>query len=143
MAKTDWGMFNNVPRKYWTTTALRQEKRQQEKIDSFSFGRSEKESRIFSKSVEEEDARRAKNAKYFNENIWARVQKEHPEMSKIKARAYARTKDPVGRQFNRLNEAGKSLGEIKKTLRLNGKGGERRQHWTLWRLRYGTGIATI
>ena len=118
-------MFSSTPYSAYTSTARRQEKREHRRISDFmsGFETSKKDLERNKQRADKEATRRSENAKYFNENIWARVQKEHPEMSKIKARAYARTKDPVGRQFNRLNEAGKSLGEIKKTLRLNGKGG--------------------
>lgn len=52
-----------------------------------------------------------------------RVMKQHPELSKIKAYKYARTKDKVGRQIMRMRERGMSNADITKKLGAKGKHG--------------------
>ena len=53
-----------------------------------------------------------------------RVRKQHPELSKIKARRYARTKDPIGRKYQRLKDQGMSFNNIAQKLGYNAKTGK-------------------
>lgn len=57
------------------------------------------------------------------QKVRERVMKQHPELSKIKAYKYARTKDKVGRQIMRMRERGMSNADITKKLGAKGKRG--------------------
>lgn len=110
-------MTAQIPHNKWTSTALRAEKRQQRKIDDWVYrqGTHERVTEVNHRENDKIDA-------IFNK-IVKRVQKQHPELSRIKARRYARTKDPVGRKYDRLRNQGFSASEISKRLSKGNKRG--------------------
>ena len=109
-------MTAQIPHNKWTSTALRAEKRQQRKIDDWVYRQGTHE-RVTEANRREND----KVDAIFNE-IVKRVQKQRPELSRIKARRYARTKDSVGRKYDRLRNQGFSASEIRKSLHFGKKG---------------------
>ena len=103
-------MTAQIPHNKWTSTALRAEKRQQRKIDDWVYRQGTHE-----RVTEANHRENAKVDAIFNK-IVKRVQKQHPELSRFKARVYARKKDPVGRKYDRLRNQGFSASEISKRL---------------------------
>lgn len=111
-------MTAQIPHNKWTSTALRAEKRMLRQSDEFARAGAEAHQKVT-------EANKRENAKVdaiFNK-IVKRVQKQHPELSRIKARAYARKKDPVGRKYDRLRNQGFSASEISKRLSKGNKRG--------------------
>ena len=110
-------MTAQIPHNKWTSTALRAEKRQQRKIDDWVYRQGTHE-----RVTEANHRENAKVDAIFNK-IVKRVQKQHPELSRFKARVYARKKDPVGRKYDRLRNQGFSASEISKRLSKGNKRG--------------------
>lgn len=111
------GATAHIPNSKATSTWVRAQKRQQSKINDWNSHQSTH------RGVTEANHREnAKVDAIFNK-IVKRVQKQHPELSRIKARRYARTKDPVGRKYDRLRNQGFSASEISKRLSKGSKRG--------------------
>ena len=110
-----------VPYSKWTQTGIQYEKRQQKKVDEFSSQYKGAFDRVTSSNSKESNAL----SSIFN-RITKRVQKEHPGMSRVKATLYARHKDPVGRKYNRLVNAGYGAKDISKALFGSGRHGASR-----------------
>lgn len=100
-----------VPYSNWTQTGILYEKRQQKKVTEFAKSFEGAFDHVTSSNAKEDAAL----SSLFNK-ITNRVQKQHPEMSRVKARIYARHKDPVGRKYNRLANAGYRAKDISKAL---------------------------
>lgn len=109
------GATSSIPMKNRTSTWFRAEKREQARIDDFSE-RIAKATQSATKINEKDDKARAK----IYRDIFHRVQKQHPEMSRIQAQIYTKHRDPEGRKYARLERQGYSAKEIAKAL--NGGG---------------------
>ena len=96
---------------WWTTTWERADKRQDSRLIEDVARNAE-----FHTKITESNKKDFNNQNAIFNKIVDRVKKQHPEMNTIKARNYARKKDPVGRKFQRLKDSGYSANEISKRL---------------------------
>ena len=96
---------------WWTTTWERADKRQDKRIIEDVARNAE-----FHTKITESNKKDFNNQNAIFNKIVDRVKKQHPEMNTIKARNYARKKDPVGSKFQRLKDSGYSANEISKRL---------------------------
>ncbi|MFR4967937.1 MAG: hypothetical protein ACLUDD_04955 [Lactobacillus kalixensis] len=109
------GATAQIPWDKTTTTYQRAVRREQRRITDFykNFGKTTAADRAKQKKFAQDDQRKAK---IFN-SVVNRVQKQHPELSHIKARNYARTKDPVGKKVFSLIHNGSSLKQIRSAVK--------------------------
>lgn len=110
------GATAHVSSKNVTQTYLNAEKRRQRKIASFEIGG-------ITGGIDHtaQDKENKANGELFS-RVARRIQKQNPGMSWIKARKYARTKDPTGRAVFNMMSAGSSNKEIRDKLHLGKKG---------------------
>lgn len=109
-----------IPHDKWTSTALRAEKREMRRVDRQMSYLSSPEYQ--KREWEEQKYRKGRETligKMIGENA-RRVQKQHPEMSWIKAHLYSTTKDPIGRMIKRMDRQGYTAEEIAKAVAARG-----------------------
>lgn len=104
--------MKGMPYDKTTSTYRRALKRQRRKMDSYRLGLDIESSH----RIREENRRENEAIDNIFEKIVDRVQKEQPSLSRIKARVYARKKDPVGRKYDRLFNQGLGADAINKRL---------------------------
>ncbi len=112
------GMTAKIPWSKTTSTYRRAMKREQRKLEDSHMGLGLEASR----RVREMERRENNEVDAIFREIVGRVQKEHPELSRIKAMRYARTKDLVGRKYDRLFNQGLGAQTIRDKLHLGKKG---------------------
>ncbi|WP_323081655.1 hypothetical protein [Limosilactobacillus reuteri] len=114
--------MKSTPYSKSTTTYQRAMKRQDRRIIE-EIARShtpERDARERARRLAQDKDDRA-NGDLFS-RVARRIQKQNPGMSWIKARKYARTKDPTGRAIFNMMSAGSSNKEIRDKLHLGKKG---------------------
>lgn len=115
------GGAGSIPVKNWTQTAVNADKRETQR--AFDFADHINKGLDGVRTINQRN-NAAVDAIFHK--ITDRVQKEHPGMSRVKATLYARHKDPVGRKYNRLVNAGYGAKDISKALFGSGRHGTSR-----------------
>lgn len=117
-----WGrsFTAQIPHSKWTSTALRAEKRELRRVDeTMSYLSSKKYQKQQFESQKYRERQETLIGKMVADNA-KRVQKEHPEMSWIKAHLYSTHKDPLGRMIQRMNHQGYTAEQIAKAVAARG-----------------------